>query len=122
MSSFWQSYYVTTTGVVTAVRGGAGTTGFYIQMPVGDGDPTTSDAIFVASDPVPAGVAPGAAVCVEAIVDEAYPLMEFAGRPTTLLRPSRVVVQATGQPGPLRPPELPDRDEEPESSPEEEAP
>jgi arylsulfatase A-like enzyme len=31
-------------------------------------------------------------------------------------------VQATGQPGPLRPPEMPDRDEEPESVPEEEAP
>jgi len=99
VGSLWQSYYVTTSGVVTALRGGSGA-GFFIQMPVGDGDPSTSDGIFVAANPVPAGVVPGAAVCVEAMVDEAYPLMDFAGRSTTRLQPFRVVVQATGQPLP----------------------
>src|SRR6185436_935601 len=49
VSSLWQSYFVTTSGVVTAVRGGSNA-GFYMQMPVGDGDPTTSDGIFVAAN------------------------------------------------------------------------
>ncbi|MDH3680302.1 MAG: endonuclease/exonuclease/phosphatase family protein [Acidimicrobiia bacterium] len=57
---------VTTTGVVTAVAFG----GFYLQDPAGDGDPNTSDGIFVDSDST---VAVGDEVEVTGAVEERIP-------------------------------------------------
>lgn len=56
---------LTTRGVVTAITGG----GFYLQATEGDGNPATSDAIFVARQ-LPAGTQPGVLVVVEGVVRE----------------------------------------------------
>ncbi|MEM6855242.1 MAG: endonuclease/exonuclease/phosphatase family protein [Planctomycetota bacterium] len=56
---------VETTGIVTALDD----IGFYIQDAVGDGDPATSDAIFVFTD-FPPGVAVGDRLRVEGVVSE----------------------------------------------------
>ncbi len=59
---------VATTGVVTAVDGN----GFYLQDPAGDGDPATSDALFVATEGAPEPIA-GQAVAVVGRVAETVP-------------------------------------------------
>ena len=59
---------VTTAGVVTAVD----TDGFYLQDPVGDGDPDTSDGIFVFTRKPPT-VAQGDALRVRGVVTEYQP-------------------------------------------------
>ena len=59
---------VTTTGVVTAVD----TDGFYLQDPAGDGDPATSDGLFVFTRRAPA-VAAGDEVRVRGVVTEFQP-------------------------------------------------
>jgi hypothetical protein len=59
---------VVTTGVVTAV----GFNGFYLQDPQGDGDPATSDAIFVFTSSRPT-VAVGQSVQVTGLVSEFVP-------------------------------------------------
>ena len=60
--------YVVTTGSVTAVD----TNGFYLQDATGDGDISTSDAVFVFTDPAPAVMA-GDAVSVTGTVSEFTP-------------------------------------------------
>ncbi len=59
---------VTATGTVTAVD----TNGFYLQDAAGDGDPDTSDAVFVFTRRTPA-VAPGDNVRVRGMVSEYQP-------------------------------------------------
>ena len=59
---------VTTTGIVTA----ADTDGFYLQDPAGDGDPDTSDGIFVFTRRTPA-VVPGDEIRVRGAVTEFQP-------------------------------------------------
>ena len=59
---------VSTTGVVTAVAAD----GFYLQDPVGDANPATSDGIFVFTNNPPT-VAVGDTVHVEGMVDEFIP-------------------------------------------------
>ena len=59
---------VTTTGIVTAID----TDGFYLQDPTGDGDPDTSDALFVFTRRTPA-VAAGDALRVRGVVTEFQP-------------------------------------------------
>ena len=59
---------VTTTGIVTAVD----TDGFYLQHPDGDGDPDTSDGVFVFTRKPPT-VAPGDALRVRGVVAEFQP-------------------------------------------------
>ncbi len=59
---------VTTTGIVTAVD----TDGFYLQDPAGDGDPATSEGIFVFTRRTPA-VAAGDAMRVRGVVTEFQP-------------------------------------------------
>ncbi len=83
-------------GVVTEVRARGGDRGFWFQDPVGDGDPDTSDGLFVA----PAGaleVAPGDRVRVEGRVAE-------VGRPddlpATRLAEARVEILGHGAPLP----------------------
>ena len=77
---------VTTSGVVTAIR----SNGFYFQMPSpGDGDPTTSDGVFVFTSSAPGTNASiGNSVCVTGMVQEFTPdvgygtITEIAGTPT----------------------------------------
>jgi len=59
---------VTTTGIVTAVD----TDGFYLRDPAGDGDPDTSDGLFVFTRRTPA-VAAGDALRVRGVVTEFQP-------------------------------------------------
>lgn len=59
---------VTTTGIVTAVD----TDGFYLQDPAGDGDPDTSDGIFVFTRKAPAASA-GDRLRVRGVVTEFQP-------------------------------------------------
>ena len=59
---------VTTGGVVTAVD----TDGFYLQDPAGDGDPHTSEGIFVFTRRKP-GVKAGDGLCVRGVVTEYQP-------------------------------------------------
>jgi predicted extracellular nuclease len=88
---------VSVAGVVTA-RVVGGRKGFFVQMPIGDGDPSTSDAVFVSTDSVdpPLEAMPGNAVCVEAAVTEFVPYDDPRARPTTQLVPSRIVLEQTG--------------------------
>ena len=62
---------VVTSGIVTALRGN----GFHLQMPPpGDGDPNTSDAVFVFTSSAPsAAAALGNSVCVSGTVQEFTP-------------------------------------------------
>lgn len=59
---------VTTGGVVTAVD----TDGFYLQDPAGDGDPDTSEGVFVFTRRKP-GVKVGDGLCVRGVVTEYQP-------------------------------------------------
>lgn len=60
---------VSTSGIVTARR----SNGFFIQMPVGDGDPSTSDGLFIFTSSSPsADAAVSNLVCVQGTVQE-YP-------------------------------------------------
>lgn len=69
---------ITTTGIVTALR----SNGFYLQMPApGDGDPNTSDGIFVFTSSAPA-TAVGNSVCVSGQVQEFAPASD-ANSPTS---------------------------------------
>jgi uncharacterized protein len=67
---------VATSGIVTAVT----STGFFLQDPVGDGDPNTSDGIFVYTSSKPT-VAAGDSVNVSGKVAE-YPVPANAGDPS----------------------------------------
>ena len=69
---------VSTTGVVTAVA----LNGFYLQNPVGDGNPTTSDGIFVFTSTAPT-VTRGNTVQVEGVVAEFIPGGESSGNLST---------------------------------------
>jgi len=67
LSSALAGSAVTTRGVVTGVV----SNGFFIQMPAGDGDDTTSDGVFVfTSSAPPAAAARGNDVCVTGNVAE----------------------------------------------------
>ena len=68
-SSPYANSVQTTEGVVTLKVG----TGFFIQDPVGDGDPTTSDGIFVYTGSILAAVQPGDLVRVTGTVFEYTP-------------------------------------------------
>ncbi|MFL6253420.1 MAG: Calx-beta domain-containing protein [Pyrinomonadaceae bacterium] len=61
---------VTTTGIVTGIKAGS-SGGFFIQDPTGDGDPNTSDGVFVFTGAtVPAGAVVGNNVRVSGTVSE----------------------------------------------------
>lgn len=81
---------VTTSGVVTAVF--PNLKGFYLQDPVGDGTPATSDGIlvFVNSATMPAGVVAGNQIRLTGTVTE------YDGQ-TELSSPTAITVLATGQ-------------------------
>ena len=81
---------VTTEGVVTANFQVGGKKGYFIQDPVGDGDPTTSDGIFVYSTNPTVNV--GDALRITGKVSEYYNLTQIT--PTS---PATVMVCGTGQ-------------------------
>lgn len=68
---------VVTRGVVTADTQ-AGLSGFFLQDPSGDGDPATSDGVFVFGSGLP-DVAIGDEVAVRGTVDEFFGLTEVVG-------------------------------------------
>lgn len=69
MASPFVETSVITTGIVT----GRKTNGFFLQDPAGDGNPATSDAIFVFTSSAPSGVAVGDSVQVTGEVTEFEP-------------------------------------------------
>jgi predicted extracellular nuclease len=81
---------LTTSGVVTAIF--PGLKGFYLQDPTGDGNPATSDGLFVYVNnaTMPAGVAVGNRISVKGTV------AEFSGL-TELTNPNTVTVLGTGE-------------------------
>ncbi|MDT5268471.1 MAG: uncharacterized protein QOH49_657 [Acidobacteriota bacterium] len=92
---------VTTTGIVTGLKAGS-SGGFFIQDPTGDGDPNTSDGIFVfTGSSVPAGAVVGNNVRVSGTVQEFI----FASDPnsppiTEISSVTSTVVLSTGNPLP----------------------
>jgi predicted extracellular nuclease len=81
---------VTTSGEVTAIGGG----GFYIQDAQGDGNPNTSDAVYVyTGDNNPKGLAVGSTVTVSGKLDEFFGMTEFTGSPTITFKPGKPTIQ-----------------------------
>lgn len=72
-----------TRGRVTQVVSGL-YKGFFLQDVAGDGDPATSDGLFVYSTQVPAAVKPGVEVCVQGKVKEYYQMTELAAEELTV--------------------------------------
>jgi predicted extracellular nuclease len=64
---------VTTTGIVTAIRSSGASRGFWIQDPVGDGNPATSDGVFVYRGSRSVNTKVGNEVTVTGKVTEYYP-------------------------------------------------
>jgi predicted extracellular nuclease len=97
----WLGATLAVSGVVTARLSTGPRPGFFVQMPTGDGDPTTSDAVFVMTggDP-PLEAMPGNAVCVEGDVTEFVSYDDPRARPLTELLASRVVLVQAGVPLP----------------------
>jgi predicted extracellular nuclease len=87
---------VTTSGVVTKVNNN----GFYLQDPVGDGNPLTSDGIFVFTNTAPT-VTAGQAIVLSATVSEfntgaATNAATLARTLTELVNPTGIAVTGTG--------------------------
>ena len=87
---------VTTRGVVTAVSNGS-SKGFYLQDPAGDGDPSTSDGVFVFTGTAPA-VKEGDLVTVTGTVQEFKPSGAAPGAlaTTEIGAVSRIAVVSSG--------------------------
>jgi predicted extracellular nuclease len=87
---------VTTAGIVTAVRNN----GFWMQMAQGDGNPNTSDGIFVFTATAPS-VATGDAVSVAGSVSEFVPGGNANNLSVTQLTQPTITVQSSGNPVPV---------------------
>ncbi len=88
---------VTSEGIVYAVR----PNGFFMQMAAGDGDPATSDGVFVfTSTAPPAAVAVGNLVCVTGGVAEFVPPSDPFQAPLTEIVSPVVVRLSSGNPLP----------------------
>lgn len=75
--SYYSTDKVVTQGRVTQVMRGL-LKGFFLQDGAGDGDPATSDGIFVYTGSAPdSSIQPGQAVCVEGLVQEYYGFTEI---------------------------------------------
>ncbi len=87
---------VTTTGIVTAVD----SNGFYLQDAIGDGDITTSDALFVFTGSSP-GVSVGDEAMVEGTVSEFFPgRTDSRNLPLTQITDPTIDVTSSGNPLP----------------------
>ncbi|MGW8362701.1 hypothetical protein ACWGK1_19275 [Streptomyces wedmorensis] len=64
---------VTVTGIVTAIRPAGFSRGYWIQDAAGDGDPTTSEAVFAYTGSTTPSAKAGNKVTVKAKVAEYYP-------------------------------------------------
>ena len=90
---------VTIQGVVT----GTDESGFFLQMPTGDGDPATSDGVYVytSASRLPAIAKRGNNVCVTGPVNEyTSSTVPGAATDTEINSPSSVVLLSTGNPLP----------------------
>jgi predicted extracellular nuclease len=88
---------VTTSGIVTGIK----TNGFFMQMPVGDGNPATSDGIFVFTAGVPPlSVVVGNSVCVSGTVSEFIPSSDPFSPSQTELTFVTITLLNTGNPLP----------------------
>jgi predicted extracellular nuclease len=87
---------VTTRGIVTVTT----ESGFYLQDPLGDGDESTSDGLFVYAGSVPAVVA-GDDVEVTGTVIEFLPGNDAENLTVTEIHPATVRIVARGRPLPL---------------------
>jgi predicted extracellular nuclease len=89
---------VSTSGIVTGVK----SNGFFLQDPLGDGNPSTSDGIFVfTSSAPPAAAAVGNSVLVTGTVQEFIPSTDPNSPPVTELSSVTSVLQlSTGNPLP----------------------
>ncbi|MEW8268499.1 MAG: endonuclease/exonuclease/phosphatase family protein [Candidatus Thiodiazotropha sp.] len=94
-SSPYAGQQVTTSGVVTAVDSNA----FFVQDPLGDGDPLTSDAIYVFTQSAP-GVVVGDQVEISGVVSEYTPGGSATGNlsMTQFYRPEVVVASQGNTP------------------------
>ena len=101
-TSPWADSSVVLGGVVTGRLPGPWVNGFFLQMPVGDGDASTSDGLFVSTgaEPAPLEAMPGNEVCVEGLVTELVNWDDVNARTLTELLASRVVLVNTGRPLP----------------------
>ncbi|MFQ2645660.1 ExeM/NucH family extracellular endonuclease [Aeromonas caviae] len=82
-----------TRGVVTQVVSGL-YKGFFIQDEQGDGDPATSDGLFVYSTKANAAVVPGAEVCVSGKVKEYFNQTQINADDLVVTRPAGAVPAA----------------------------
>ncbi|MGL5814706.1 MAG: ExeM/NucH family extracellular endonuclease [Aeromonas sp.] len=82
-----------TRGVVTQVVGGL-YKGFFIQDLQGDGDPASSDGLFVQSNQTNAALVPGAEVCVSGKVKEYYNQTQLSADEMTVTQPMVGLVPA----------------------------
>ncbi len=82
-----------TRGVVTQVVSGL-YKGFFIQDEQGDGDPATSDGLFVYSTKANAAVVPGAEVCVSGKVKEYFNQTQLNADELVVTRPQGVIPAA----------------------------
>ena len=84
---------VTTSGIVTGIK----TNGFFLQMPVGDGNVNTSDGIFVFTAGVPPlSVVVGNSLCVNGIVSEFIPAADPNSPSQTELTFVTITLLSTG--------------------------
>lgn len=82
-----------TRGVVTQVVSGL-YKGFFIQDAQGDGDPASSDGLFVQSTQLSPAVVPGAEVCVSGKVKEYYNQTQLSADALTVTQPMVGLVSA----------------------------
>ena len=88
---------VTTSGIVTGIK----TNGFFLQMPVGDGNTSTSDGIFVFTAGVPpVSVVVGNSLCVAGTVAEFIPPGDPSSPAQTELTFVTITLLSTGNPLP----------------------
>ncbi|MEP6922429.1 MAG: Calx-beta domain-containing protein, partial [bacterium] len=101
LTSPFATQSVTTTGIVTGIKLGS-SGGFYIQDPTGDGNPATSDGLFVFTGAsVPAAAVVGNLVQVSGTVQEFIPAADLNQKPLTELSGGvSVSVLSTGNPLP----------------------
>ena len=84
---------VTTSGIVTGIK----TNGFFLQMPVGDGNVSTSDGIFVFTAGVPPlSVVVGNSLCVAGTVSEFIPAADPNSPSQTELTFVTITLLSTG--------------------------
>jgi uncharacterized repeat protein (TIGR01451 family) len=99
--SSYAGQLVSTIGVVTGIKT-AGGRGFFIQDPVGDGDPNTSDGVFVFTSSLPPPAAAiGNEVKVTGTVTEFIPGSDPTSPPLTEISGPTVEVLSTGNPLPM---------------------